>query len=286
MDFSFWIYYTKFTPVKTNQEDTKMSIGNKIRLLRGERHISQETLAESMGVSFQAVSKWETGVAAPDISLLPAIAAFFGVSTDELLDYDQFANKKKITEICDHAASLRDDHPEEAEKILREGLKKFPGNEILLNNLLYTLPAERSDEAVVLCKALIETARNDEVKYDALRILAEIYHANGQKSLCAETLEKIPEIYFTKLQLAAYLLDGDASINAAQKQLHLDFESMIRMTSVFKNRLIEKKKPEEAKAWCELIIGILNVILDERNGKFLSDSFLSLCRSSLKEFEM
>lgn len=261
-----------------------INIGNKIKYLRNRLRISQETLAETMGVSFQAVSKWETGAAAPDISLLPALACFFGVSTDELLDYDRFANEKKITEICERAYALRSVHPEEAEKILRDGLKSFPGNEILLNNLLYTLPEERSDESVNLCKALIETAKNDTVKYDALRILAEIYSANGQKGLCADTLEKIPELYFTKLQLMACLLDGDDSMDAAQKQLFLDFESMIHMLSVIKERLIEKKELEEANVWCNMAECILRAALQKRNKELLSEAFTSLCENSLQKF--
>lgn len=263
-----------------------INIGNKIRSLRNQHHISQETLAESMGVSCQAVSKWETGAAAPDISLLPALACFFGVSTDELLDYDRFANEKKIIEIRDRAYALRNQNPEEAEKILREGLKRFPGNEILLNNLLYTLPPERSDEAAQLCKALIETAQDDEVKYDALRILARIYCAKGQKDLCANTLEKIPELYFTKLQLVACLLNGDASMNAAQKQLWLDVESTIDMLSVIKDRLIEKNDLTEAKKWCKFAVGILEAILKERDAGFLSQAFLSLCENSLQAFQL
>ena len=51
-------------------------LGNKIRELRRSRDISQETLANHLGVSFQAVSKWETGATLPDVTLVPAIASF------------------------------------------------------------------------------------------------------------------------------------------------------------------------------------------------------------------
>lgn len=61
-----------------------MEIGNQIKSLRTQRGVTQETLAEKLGVSAQAVSKWERGSATPDISLLPAISAYFGVSIDEL----------------------------------------------------------------------------------------------------------------------------------------------------------------------------------------------------------
>ncbi len=60
-------------------------IGRQIADMRMERGIRQEELAKYVGVSTQAVSKWENG-GAPDIELLPKIADFFGVSTDFLFD--------------------------------------------------------------------------------------------------------------------------------------------------------------------------------------------------------
>jgi transcriptional regulator with XRE-family HTH domain len=57
----------------------------KVAELRKKRGIGQQELADVLGVSFQSVSKWETGVTMPDISLLPNIAEYFKVSIDELL---------------------------------------------------------------------------------------------------------------------------------------------------------------------------------------------------------
>jgi len=60
-------------------------IGTKIKELRKKKDITQEKLAEYMNVSFQAVSKWETGAASPDLSLIVPLACLLEVSTDELL---------------------------------------------------------------------------------------------------------------------------------------------------------------------------------------------------------
>ena len=57
----------------------------KIAKLRKDKGIGQQNLAEVLGVSFQSVSKWETGTTMPDITLLPSIAEYFNVSVDELL---------------------------------------------------------------------------------------------------------------------------------------------------------------------------------------------------------
>ena len=65
-----------------------INMGARIRSLRKARNLSQEVLAQYLGVSFQAVSKWENGDTLPDVTLIPAIAGFFQVSTDELFDFN------------------------------------------------------------------------------------------------------------------------------------------------------------------------------------------------------
>ena len=61
-----------------------MTMNENIRSLRLQKRLSQEGLGELLGVSAQAVSKWEQGITSPDISLLPAIAECFGVTIDSL----------------------------------------------------------------------------------------------------------------------------------------------------------------------------------------------------------
>ena len=177
-------------------------LGGKIKFLRKQKNISQEVFANYLGVSFQAVSKWENGNTMPDVAMIPAIASFFGVSTDELFDFNLFEMEKQVDAICHESWKYREKDPEKSERILREGLQRFPGNDIILNNLLYTLDYQmRADEVITLCKTLIESTKDDSVKYDACRILASCYKENGQDDLVKPTLEIIPEIYFSKLEL-------------------------------------------------------------------------------------
>ena len=63
-----------------------MTIGKRIGLLRKEKGLTQEELAQHMGISPQAVSKWENDQTCPDISALPKLARLFGVTVDELLE--------------------------------------------------------------------------------------------------------------------------------------------------------------------------------------------------------
>lgn len=61
------------------------TLGQRIAALRTAKNIRQNELAERLGVSSQAVSKWENDISCPDISILPALAAELGVTVDELL---------------------------------------------------------------------------------------------------------------------------------------------------------------------------------------------------------
>lgn len=61
------------------------TIGNRISKYRKEKGMTQEELAGKLGVSSQAVSKWENDASCPDISLLPQLCKLLGITTDELL---------------------------------------------------------------------------------------------------------------------------------------------------------------------------------------------------------
>ena len=65
------------------------TLGKRIGALRREKGLKQDELAEKLGISPQAVSKWETDQTCPDISLLPQLAKLLGVSVDELLSGKQ-----------------------------------------------------------------------------------------------------------------------------------------------------------------------------------------------------
>ncbi|MBQ8187280.1 MAG: helix-turn-helix transcriptional regulator [Clostridia bacterium] len=223
-------------------------LGDKIRSLRRGRGISQEVLAGSLGLSFQAVSKWENGDTMPDVAMIPAIASFFGVSTDELFDYNCMEIEREVEKIAHAAYRFRHSDPAKSEEILRDGLKSYPGNEVLLNNLLYTMTApERADEMIPLCRALIESARDDAVRYDACRILAEIYSGQGEYAMVRETLAKIPEIYFTKLQMDALLLPGDEKLEPAVKQSGISLEHLLDMLDVLAEYYDARGEHEKAR---------------------------------------
>lgn len=73
-----------------------MTLAEKIRNLRKQNNITQEALAEEMNVSRQTISKWENGTTIPDVNNICELARFFQVTTDFLLNYNDYQTEKKI----------------------------------------------------------------------------------------------------------------------------------------------------------------------------------------------
>jgi transcriptional regulator with XRE-family HTH domain len=100
-----------------------MEIGKRIRLLRSKCSLTQEQLADRLGVSAQAVSKWENAVTMPDITLLPELAGVFGVSIDELFDLTTEQKLRRIESRMDLEEELEPDVFREYEEFLQERLE-------------------------------------------------------------------------------------------------------------------------------------------------------------------
>lgn len=71
--------------------------------MRKEKYLTQEEMANCLGVTVPAVSKWETGSSYPDIALLAPIARLLGISTDMLLSYKEDLSDKEINQLIETA---------------------------------------------------------------------------------------------------------------------------------------------------------------------------------------
>lgn len=113
------------------------TMGQIIKRLRKERGLTQESLAERLGVTFQAVSKWETDAGMPDVSQIVPLANAFGVRTDVLFGLEGRDEGGEVQEIIRSAYRLIDG-PDDRDGLLRcyqallEGLKRYPCQPALL----------------------------------------------------------------------------------------------------------------------------------------------------------
>ncbi len=99
-----------------------MELGKKIKQLRFKAGLTQEQLAEKLGIEAQSVSKWENAVAMPDITALPLLAEIFGVSIDDLFDLTTEQRLNRIENRMDAEEELPTDIFQEYENFLKAEL--------------------------------------------------------------------------------------------------------------------------------------------------------------------
>ena len=261
-------------------------IGKRIKELRRERRMTQEQLADLVGISFQAISKWENGIALPDITLVPRLAQIFGVTTDELFAYNQKEISEEIKQCVNDARKYIENDHEKGRKILEAALKKYPENDILLNNLLYFLNYSTApDETIRIASKLIDRTTDNSIRYDALRFLAYAYNAKGDTDSAVAALEQIPEIYFTKASEMAFVLTGRPMYEQAEKQKWLSFEILLQMMSKIAEYYEGEGEKENAVAELEKALALISALKDEDKIRELYLSYAEYFKRRISKLE-
>jgi len=176
-----------------------MTIGEKIKLLRQERGVTQERLAEYLNISYQSVSKWEMGKAMPDISLVVPLANFFEITTDELFDRGEDTHNKDIEEYSLRAHTLATEGRINEEVALwEEAVEKYPGDHFFLKSLASALwmticagrpcrgsADETAEEVIRIGERVLRDCTDSQIRSGTIQILVYTY-GNGDLSVANE----------------------------------------------------------------------------------------------------
>ncbi|WP_139650532.1 helix-turn-helix domain-containing protein [Raoultibacter phocaeensis] len=118
-----------------------INLGTTIARLRKQGGLTQNDLAEHLGVTKAAVSKWEVGQSLPDVAQLPRIAAFFSVTIDELFDYRPQMSEARVKEVAVRLSNMLGDDPDAVIVECRRYIKEYYSCwslVVMLSNLMYT----------------------------------------------------------------------------------------------------------------------------------------------------
>lgn len=154
-----------------------MNIGKKIRDFRLVKGVTQETLAQELGVTAQAVNRWENGAAMPDIALLPRLSVYFGVRIDDFFELSDEAQRERICNMTETEEFIPRADFDHAERYLKDRLALDPRDTESLTTLaaLYNHRAEGYHRrAESLCKRALEVAPTEKTGHSLLS-----YAANG-----------------------------------------------------------------------------------------------------------
>ena len=233
--------------------EAKIKIGEKIRLLRKKNDVTQDKLAYHLGVTPQAVSRWESGVCYPDMNALPAIADYFSVSMDELLCYTGVQKAAKVKEYLAEAEHLLDrDKVAEALELLRRAMADIPSDHSLqletagVLSLYAGMLAEGADEeeeeeeansnsavgallseAVSLCRHILDDCTDDAIRDETKKTLCNIYaHQMGDMTQAVEIADQLHGLAVSREIIRATMLTGDTAFAQGQKNLILFADNM------------------------------------------------------------
>lgn len=232
-----------------------IKIGTIIKALRHEQKVTQEALAVVLGVTPQAISRWESENGYPDIELLPALADFFAVSVDELIGYRQSEREAELSHIKNEIKRLKEvGSPDERISYARKALIKFPGDNEIKSELalcLYILYIERKDEAALseseaLCNSVLENCTDIDIKCETINALIHIYafqHRSDKALELADTL--------TPMQLCreGFLANG---IGDGNTELYIQnyIDSLASSLAItIRNYAIEDDLPNDETTW-------------------------------------
>ena len=224
-----------------------MPIGATIRILRKEKKVTQEDLAEYLHISSQAVSKWETGASSPDIAFLPKLAIFFDTTLDRLLDFDRNRVDASVNALIADCDKQSRNDPKKAESLLRKALERYPNSDVLLTRLLDALQSQNADgsrsaEIIEIGERVLTWTKDDEVKIDVLRILAETCRSMGEQAMAEYYLEKIPALNFFYYEIAAAVKHGKARLEQVALAESLCIDKLACMLAKRKQEEIDLAK--------------------------------------------
>ena len=199
-----------------------IKIGAIIKKLRTENNVTQDTLATAIGVTPQAISRWEAESGYPDIELLPAIADFFSVSIDQLLGYKTFEREKRLAQIKKEIGRLAETGTlKERIAFARIALTQFPADCEIKENLavclylLYNDTKERAHltESENLATYVVENCKDEDIRYDAINTLISIYSATENTEKALEMVNLLtPMKYCREFAKSSGIGDGNSEL--------------------------------------------------------------------------
>ena len=214
-----------------------INFNERVKKLRKQKDLTQEQLAEYMGVSPQAISRWETGATCPDISALPQLAELFGITIDELLGVDEKEKRRQINAIIAQAEEkINKNITEEPIITLRKALHQYPNNEKLLCCLMYALYAASEDEKlcreydaeiVSIAYRIQQYSTDDDCRNEARRLLFRHYCDTNRKAEALHIADGMAAIETCLERNIYWALEGNDRISYLKEKISDDLRELL-----------------------------------------------------------
>ncbi|MGN1346274.1 MAG: helix-turn-helix transcriptional regulator, partial [Eubacteriales bacterium] len=206
----------------------KHDFAEKLKKLRRNADITQERLAEFLGVMPQTISKWERAETYPDIETLPKLANYFRITIDELLDNDKIRTEEALDRlIADIRETARRGEEGKAVGMVREGFKRYSYSYKMMDFYCTALQSydvteenwgERKAEIRRVAERILEGCTVEEYRFGAIESLCAVCEPEER----AEMYQNIPSgFHFTRELWMEDLLPADTEEGRELRQKNM-----------------------------------------------------------------
>ena len=232
-----------------------IKIGAIIKKLRMENNITQDALATAIGVTPQAISRWELEGGYPDIELLPALADFFSVSTDELLGYKLSQREEEISNIKKEISRLAEIGTiEERIAFARNAISRYPADFEIRENLavcLYDLWIDTQNTDLIkeienLCSLVVAECKDEDTRYDAINVLIHLYGKTKQIEKAIQAINMLtPMKYCREVALSNGIGDGKT-----KSYIQDEIDKLVSALGIaIQNLVLNEELPNDSSTW-------------------------------------
>lgn len=249
-----------------------ISMKDTLRALRQKKNITQEALANHLGITPQAVGKWERGEGFPDITLLPVIALYFGVTIDDLLNVGQARIDMMIESYrAESHALLNAGNTEENLALWERAYTELPNDCRVINGLMnalltherYPVPRDVLCRVIDLGERVMRESTDTNLRNGVIQSLCYAYDDIGDKKNALHYADMCGDVYTTRDDLRTSILEGEDGIVACQQYI-ANLIRLAAMTSVTMTTKSNFSLEEKVSAY-DFGISLLTTLYSDEN---------------------
>ena len=254
-----------------------MQIGQVIRKYRKEQNMTQEEMAQRLGVTTPAVNKWENGNSYPDIMMLAPIARLLHISLDTLLSFQEELTENEITAMTQEADErLKKDAYDEVFQWAKDKIEMYPNCKVLIWQLAIILDAkrlvedvpddEKYDAYILSCYERVLESEDEKLRTRAADSLFSYYFRKDQYEKAEEYLayysEQNPER--KRMQASIYSKTGrrEEAYKAYEELLFSGYQTLsMILHSIYMLAMEDSNMDKAAKGWLKSFAEPMPVVL-------------------------
>jgi len=254
-----------------------MNFGKNIKKFRLLKKLTQDELADLLNTTSKSISRWESDITYPDISMLPNIANIFEITVDELLGVELIKQDDYINSLLKKAYEYQINNDYQSElKLWKEAYKKLPNNDeikfylidIMMTINIMTNELKYTNEIIKISDTILNKSTNTILRLNVTYVLVNLYSQMNNIEMAEFYCKQLPKDYFCTYDVmkTRYLNNRDLLLSI-QKNISSFVDEIVRESEFVNNKFNDdyKLSNEYKKEYLERLIKLEEIVFVKDN---------------------